>query len=63
MNTVGIYRLALNPAKLHMTVPPDFRCNSDIPAILVLHYPDLHGGEVQTVFRAFKFTRPPAAEP
>jgi len=28
----------LNPAKLHMTVPTDFRRNSDIPGILVLHF-------------------------
>ena len=31
----------LNPAKLHMTVPTNFRRNSDIPGIVVLHYRDL----------------------
>lgn len=26
-----------NPARLHMTVPPDFRRNSEIPKVLILH--------------------------
>ena len=39
---LSLYDLSdLNPAKLHMTVPTDFRRNSDIPGILVLHYADL----------------------
>uniref|UniRef100_Q02CE1 Uncharacterized protein n=1 Tax=Solibacter usitatus (strain Ellin6076) TaxID=234267 RepID=Q02CE1_SOLUE len=39
----GIYRLTLfpiaelNPSKVHMTVPTDFRRSSDIPSVLVLH--------------------------
>jgi predicted transcriptional regulator len=40
-----------------MTVPTDFRRNSDIPGILVLHYADLPEGDVQTA-QGFKFTRP-----
>ena len=47
----------LNPAKLHMTVPTDFRRSSDIPGILVLHYADLPESDVQTA-QGFKFTRP-----
>jgi hypothetical protein len=47
----------LNPAKLHMTVPTHFRRNNAIPGILVLHYADLAGGDVQTA-QGSKFTRP-----
>src|SRR5271170_2396970 len=47
----------LNPAKLHMTVPQNFRRNSEIPGILVLHYADLPASDVQTV-QGFKITRP-----
>src|SRR6266699_722517 len=55
---LSLYDLSdLNPAKLHMTVPTDFRRNSDIPGILVLHYADLPGSDVQTA-QGFKFTRP-----
>jgi len=43
----------LNPARLHMTVPSHFRRNSEIPAILVLHY----AGDIQTA-QGFKYTRP-----
>ncbi len=35
-----------NPAKLHMTVPPRFRRNSGIPAVLVLHKARLEPHEV-----------------
>jgi len=53
-----LYELSdLSPAKLHMTVPTDFRRNSDIPGILVLHYADLAEKDVQTA-QGFKFTRP-----
>jgi predicted transcriptional regulator of viral defense system len=55
---LSLYKLSdVNPAKLHMTVPTDFRRNSDIPGILVLHYADLSEGDVQTA-QGFKFTRP-----
>ena len=55
---LSLYDLSdLNPAKLHMTVPTDFRRNSEIPGILVLHYADLPEGDVQTA-QGFKFTRP-----
>lgn len=37
----------LNPAKLHMTVPENFRRNSDIPGIVVLHYGDLSKSDFQ----------------
>ena len=47
----------LNPAKLHMSVPTDFRRNSEVPGILVLHYADLSEGDVQAA-NGFRFTRP-----
>src|SRR3984885_15368415 len=55
---LSLYDLSdLNPAKLHMTVPTDFRRNSEIPGILVLHYAELAESDVQTA-QGFKFTRP-----
>src|SRR5271169_2851186 len=55
---LGLYDLSdLNPAKLQMTVPTDFRRNSEIPGILVLHYADLPENDVQ-IAQGFKFTRP-----
>jgi predicted transcriptional regulator of viral defense system len=55
---LSLYELSdLNPAKLHMTVPTQFRRNSEIPAILVLHYADLVRDDVQTA-QGFKYTRP-----
>ena len=50
----------VNPAKLHMTVPPGFRRNGEIPAILILHKAKLEsqdiiregGFAVTTVMRA-----------
>jgi len=47
----------LNPAKLHMTVPADFRRNSEIPGILVLHYADLPESDIETA-QGFRLTRP-----
>ena len=55
---LSLYDLSdLNPAKLHMTVPSDFRRNGEIPGILVLHYADLPKSDVQAG-SGFKFTRP-----
>jgi putative AbiEi antitoxin of type IV toxin-antitoxin system len=55
---LSLYELSdVNPSKLDMTVPPDFRRNSDVPRILVLHYADLPESDVQTA-QGFKFTRP-----
>jgi predicted transcriptional regulator of viral defense system len=55
---LNLYDLSdLSPAKLHMTVPVDFRRNSEIPGILVLHYADLPASDVQTA-QGIKFTRP-----
>ena len=55
---LSLYELSdLNPSKVHMTVPTDFRRNSDIPGVLVLHYADLPESDVQTA-QGFKFTRP-----
>jgi predicted transcriptional regulator of viral defense system len=55
---LNLYALSdLSPAKLHLTVPEDFRRSSDPPGILVLHYADLADSDVQTA-QGFKFTRP-----
>jgi predicted transcriptional regulator of viral defense system len=55
---LSLYELSdLNPSKVHMTVPTDFRRNSDIPGVLVLHRADLPESDVQTA-QGFKFTRP-----
>ena len=55
---LSLYELSdLNPAKLHMTVPTHFRRNSAIPGILVLHFADLAGEDVQMA-QGFKRTRP-----
>lgn len=55
---LSLYDLSdLNPAKLHMTVPTDFRRNSEIPGILVLHFTDLPESDVKTA-QVFKFTTP-----
>jgi predicted transcriptional regulator of viral defense system len=55
---LSLYDLSdLNPAKLSMTVPTDFRRNKEIPGILTLHYADMPEEDVQTA-QGFKFTRP-----
>ncbi len=56
---LSLYDLSdLNPAKLSMTVPTDFRRNSEIPGILTLHYANLPEEDVQTA-QGFRFTRVP----
>jgi predicted transcriptional regulator of viral defense system len=47
----------VNAAKLHMTVPPQFRRNSEIPGILVLHHGIVPPQDIQTA-QGFQFTRP-----
>ena len=47
----------VNPAKLHMTVPPRFRRNSEIPSILILHHGIVSPQDIQTA-QGFRFTRP-----
>lgn len=55
---LSLYELSdLNPAKLHMTVPTDFRRNCEIPGILVLHYANVADEDVQTA-QGFRYTRP-----
>ena len=46
----------LNPSKLDMTVPRDFRRNSTIPKMLNLHYEDLHSEAIETR-RGYRVTR------
>jgi len=40
----------LNPGKLHMTVPQNFRRNSRIPEVLVLHYGDISSAETVQMY-------------
>ena len=55
---LSLYELSdANPAKLHMTVPRDFRRNSEIPGVLILHYADLLESDLQTA-QGFRVTRP-----
>lgn len=55
---LSIYELSdLNPAKLHMTVPPSFRRNSEIPKALILHAADPHPDDVESM-QGYKVTRP-----
>jgi predicted transcriptional regulator of viral defense system len=55
---LGLYELSdVNPAKLHMTVPPQFRRNSEIPSILILHHGIVPPQDLQAA-QGFQFTRP-----
>jgi hypothetical protein len=47
----------VNPAKLHMTVPPRFRRNSEVPRILVLHREIVPPHDIQSA-QGYRFTRP-----
>lgn len=47
----------VNPAKLHMTVPPRFRRNSQVPGILVLHSGVIAPHDIQSA-QGFRYTRP-----
>ena len=46
-----------NPAKLHMTVPPDFRRRGEMPRVLVLHKARLKESEIDRE-RGYALTRP-----
>ncbi len=55
---LSIYELTdLQPARLHMTVPPRFRRRSVIPGILVLHRADLPAQDVVQM-EGYHVTRP-----
>jgi predicted transcriptional regulator of viral defense system len=45
------------PAKLHMTVPKNFRRNSEIPRVLVLHFADLPQDDIGAV-HGVRVTKP-----
>jgi predicted transcriptional regulator of viral defense system len=47
----------LNPSKLHMTVPKNFRRNSRIPNVLVLHYGNVFPAETDQMY-GVKITNP-----
>lgn len=46
-----------NPAKLHLTVPPDFRRTAPVPKVLVLHRARLAANEIEQR-QGFALTRP-----
>jgi predicted transcriptional regulator of viral defense system len=55
---LSIHELSdVNPAKLHMTVPPAFRRSAKVPAILVLHHAALDGKDVEQR-QGFRVSRP-----
>ena len=55
---LSVYNLSdLMPAKLHMTVPPEFRRNAEIPGVLVLHRGRLQDHEIESM-QGFRVTRP-----
>jgi predicted transcriptional regulator of viral defense system len=47
----------LMPAKLHMTVPTNFRRNSGIPRVLVLHYADVPHDAIE-IIHGVRVTKP-----
>lgn len=55
---LSVYELSdLNPAKLHMTVPPGFRRSAPPPQGLVLHKARLHPEDTRAM-HGFKVTQP-----
>jgi len=55
---LNIHELSdVNPAKLHMTVPPEFRRSAKIPRVLVLHHAGLASKDVEQR-QGFRVTRP-----
>lgn len=55
---LSIYELSdLNPAKIHMSIPPGFRRSGPIPKVLVLHRSILGKHEVAAM-HGFRVTRP-----
>lgn len=55
---LSLYDLSdVNPAKIYMTVPKDFRRSGPIPKVLVLHRAALHKEDVEAM-HGFKVTRP-----
>jgi len=47
---LSLYDLSdVMPAKLHMTVPKNFRRNSEIPRVLVLHFADLPQSDIGAI--------------
>jgi predicted transcriptional regulator of viral defense system len=55
---LGLWELSdVNPSKLHITVPKDFRRNSKTPSILVLHHADILARDIEAA-QGFRFTKP-----
>ena len=56
--SLAVHELSdLNPSRLHITVPRNFRRNSRIPDILVLHYGDVSPAEIDQMY-GVKITNP-----
>jgi predicted transcriptional regulator of viral defense system len=55
---LSVYDLSdVNPAKIYMTVPKDFRRSGPIPKVLVLHHAALQKEDIEAM-HGFKVTRP-----
>jgi hypothetical protein len=55
---ISLHELSdLNPARLHMTVPTNFRRNSEIPGVLILHHGNLTESDIQSG-PGYQYTRP-----
>jgi hypothetical protein len=55
---ISLHELSdLNPARLHMTVPTNFRRNSEIPGVLLLHHGNLTESDIQSG-PGYQYTRP-----
>ena len=55
---LSLYDLSdVMPAKLHMTVPKNFRRNSEIPRVLVLHFADLPQSDIGAI-HGVRVTKP-----
>ena len=55
---LGIHELSdVNPAKLHLTVPPTFRRSAAVPKVLLLHRAAVSGQDVEQR-QGFAVTRP-----
>lgn len=55
---LNVYELSdVNPGKIYMTVPQDFRRSGPIPKVLVLHRAALQPGDIEAM-HGFKVTRP-----
>lgn len=57
-SALSVYDLSdVNPSKIHMTVPKDFRRSAPIPEVLVLHRAELQKEDIEAM-HGYRVTRP-----